>query len=431
MGGQIPNNLALKLDKAGANIIGTSADSIDNAEDRNKFSKLLDEIGVDQPEWEELASVQEAKKFAKNVGYPVLVRPSYVLSGAAMAVASDDEELVEFLSSAVHINPEYPVVISKFIQKAKEIEIDAVAQDGNVILSAMSEHVELAGVHSGDATMVLPPQRLYLETIRRIREISRQICKGLKITGPFNIQFIAKDNHIKVIECNLRASRSFPFVSKVSKKNFIDAAIKLMLGKKLKPNGSTLDLDYVGVKAPQFSFTRLKKADPVLGVEMASTGEVGCLGDTLHEAFLKSVISTGMKLPEKSVLVSIGGDDNRYRLMSTVKTLTEMGFEIYATEHTSEFLNEHNIKNKLVWKAHTHKKNNALELLDNRKVDLVINIPRGVRKMKDHDGYMIRRKSVDFAIPLINDVNIAKLFVESIKNLSVADLKIKDWGEYE
>jgi carbamoyl-phosphate synthase large subunit len=435
MGGQISNNLALKLKKAGAKIIGTDADRIDNAEDRNKFSKLLDSIKVDQPEWAELSSQKQALKFAKDVSYPVLVRPSYVLSGAAMSVAKTDEDLKGFLSKAVDISQDHPVVISKFIERAKEIEIDAVAKDGKLVVFAISEHVEHAGVHSGDATIVLPPQKLYLETIRRIKKITKRIARSLQITGPFNIQYIAKGNHIKVIECNLRASRSFPFVSKITKINFIDAAVKVMMGQDVKITKSTIDLNYVGVKAPQFSFTRLKRADPILSVEMASTGEVACFGKNLEEAFLKSMISTGINFPKKkNVLLSIGGEENKFRLFDYIEELNKAGFKIYATDDTSKFLDEYEIKNEMVYKAHNlHKENNVLNLISDQKVDLVINIPSNKKredKNEDTDGYNIRRKSVDFAIPLITDVNIAKLFISGICKFTQEDLKIKSWDEY-
>jgi len=430
MGGQIPNNLALKLHKAGAKILGTTAMSIDNAEDRNKFSKLLDDIEVDQPDWQELLSKTEAKNFAKKAGYPVLVRPSYVLSGAAMTVARSDEELVDYLARAVMIDKKHPVVISKFIENAKEIEVDAVADQGEIAVYAISEHIEKAGVHSGDATIVLPPQRLYLETIRKIKEVSGKIAKALKITGPFNIQFIAKDNEIKVIECNLRASRSFPFVSKVTKTNFIEVAVQRMLGIKKKINFNALDLDYVGVKAPQFSFTRLKEADPILSVEMASTGEVACLGDDLHEALLKAMMSTGISFPEKKVLLSIGKDRNKYRLLETIKTLENLDFEIYATNHTHKFLSSHGIWSTKVFKGHEKKEPNALTMMEKKKLDLVIQIPGIWKREKMTDGYKIRRAAVDFAIPLINDINIARVFVKAISKYKIEDLKIKSWDEY-
>jgi len=431
MGGQIPNNLAVKLADVGVNIFGTTAKSIDNAEDRNKFSKLLDELNIDQPEWEELTSLDEAKNFAKKVDFPVLVRPSYVLSGAAMSVANNDDELVEYLTKATNINAEFPVVISKFIENAKEIEIDAVAKDGKVIVWAISEHVEKAGVHSGDATMVLPPQNTYLETIRRIKIVTRKIASVLNITGLFNIQFIAKDNHIKVIECNLRASRSLPFVSKVTKINFVDAAVKSMLDEKVNINKSTIDIDYVGVKSPQFSFTRLKKADPILSVEMTSTGEVACLGNNLNEAFLKSLISTGINLPKKNVFLSIGGEKNKHRLLESIKLLRKLGFKLFATEHTSQFLTKNNIINKMVYKAHNpHKENNVLNLMDKRRLDFVIVIPSIQKKEQETDGYKIRRRAVDFAIPLITDVNIARLFISAVSELKLDNLEIKSWDEY-
>lgn len=432
MGGQIPNNLAMNLADVGVKILGTSANSIDNAEDRNKFSKLLDKLNIDQPEWKKMTNLDDAKNFAKIASYPVLVRPSYVLSGAAMSIANCDDELIEYLTKATEINNEFPVVISKFIVNAKEIEIDAVAKNGEVVVWAISEHVEKAGVHSGDATMVLPPQNTYLETIRRIKTITKKIANSLKITGPFNIQFIAKENNIKVIECNLRASRSFPFVSKVSKTNFIDVAVKLILNKKVMINKSTLDLDYVGVKSPQFSFTRLKKADPILSVEMTSTGEVACLGNDLNEAFLKAIISTGMNIPNKNVLLSIGGEKNKYRLLGAIKTLYNLGFNLFSTEHTSQFLTKNNIINKMIYKAHNpHKENNVLNLMDNKRLDFVIVIPSINKKEEITDGYKIRRRAIDFAIPLITDVNIAKLFIDAISKLKLDDLKVKSWQEYQ
>jgi len=430
MGGQIPNNLAVKLQRAGAKVLGTGPTSIDNAEDRNKFSKLLDTLGVDQPEWEELTSLVEATKFAKKAGFPVLVRPSYVLSGAAMTVARSDEELADYLGRAAAINKEYPVVISKFIENAKEIEIDAVADHGEIVVHAISEHVEKAGVHSGDATIVLPPQRLYLETIRKIKAISGMIARGLKITGPFNIQFIAKDNEVKVIECNLRASRSFPFVSKVTKTNFIDVAVRRMLGNRRHVTYQALDLDYVGVKCPQFSFTRLKLADPILSVEMASTGEVACLGDDMYEAFLKSMISTGINLPKKRVLLSIGKDRNKYRLLDSARLLQNMGYELYATEDTNRFLSSQGIWSTKVYKAHEGKKPNVLSMIEAKEVDLVIQIPGVWKREQVTDGYKIRRAAVDFAIPLINDTNIAKLFVAALNKYKTGDLKVKSWDEY-
>jgi carbamoyl-phosphate synthase large subunit len=430
MGGQIPNTIALRLHKEGIPVLGTSPVSIDNAEDRFKFSMLLDSLGIDQPEWKELTSIDEAKGFSSKVGYPVLVRPSYVLSGAAMSVAHNDDYLAEYLDKAAEINTDYPVVISKFIENAKEIEIDAVARYGELIAWAISEHVEKAGVHSGDATMVLPPQNTYIETIRRIKNTTRKIARALSITGPFNIQYIAKENELKVIECNLRASRSFPFVSKVTKTNFIDLAVKAMLGMDVTANFSALDLDYVGVKSPQFSFTRLVHADPILGVEMASTGEVACLGDDLNEAFLKASLSTGMSFPKKNVLLSIGGEKNKYRLLESVKALRNAGFRLFVTEHTSEFLAGLGIPNTMVYKAHNaHKDNNVLSLMDKRLLDFVVVIPNTQRKEEVTDGYRIRRKAVDHAIPLLTDVNIARLFINALTNTE--SLKIKAWDEYQ
>ncbi len=459
MGGQIPNNLALPLFKQGVKILGTSPKSIDNAEDRYKFSKLLDELKVDQPGWEELTSTEEAVVFANKVDYPVLIRPSYVLSGAAMNVASNPEELKNYLKQAADVSKKHPVVISKFIKNAKEIELDAVADKGELIISAISEHIENAGVHSGDATMVLPAQRTYIETMRRIKDIARKIAGSLKITGPFNIQFIAKDNEIKVIECNLRSSRSFPFVSKVMKVNFIDLATKVMSGKKItKANKSSIDLDYVGIKVPQFSFSRLKGADPVLGVEMASTGEVACFGEDVQEAYLKSLLSAGFELPKKNILVSIGGDENRYRLLNSIKTLFELGYKIYATEHTSYFLEDNGIKNTMLYKVHEkmmsehrlreslkefarfkfgkflrrqfniHKHGNIGDFLTEKKLDLVIMIPK--HNERSDDKYTIRRLAVDFSIPLLTNLQVVKLFVESIAKYKLEDLKVKSWEEY-
>jgi carbamoyl-phosphate synthase large subunit len=431
MGGQIPNNLALKLEKAGAKVIGTSAFDIDRAEDRNKFSKLLDDLDIDQPSWTWANSIEEAEAFSERVGYPVLIRPSYVLSGAAMSTANNKEELEEYLKKATDINKDQPVVVSKFITNAKEIEMDAVSQNGEVILWAISEHVEKAGVHSGDATLVFPPQNIYLETVRRIKKITKKISKALNITGPFNIQFIAKENDIKVIECNLRASRSFPFVSKIAKTNFVEIAVKSMLFDSIKVNVNTIDIDYVGVKSPQFSFTRLKKADPILGVEMASTGEVACIGDDLNEAFLKSVLATGIKYPMKNVLLSIGGNDNKVKLLESAKKLRGLGYKIFATEHTHDFLVEHGINSELVYKAHNvDSEKNVICMLDRKEVDFVVVIPSIRKREEVTDGYKIRRKATDLAVPLITDLSIAKLFVEAISKLSVDELKIKSWDEY-
>ncbi len=431
MGGQIPNNIAMKCHKAGMKILGTSPESIDNAENRYKFSRLLDELGIDQPEWKELTRVKEAEEFARKIGYPVLVRPSYVLSGAAMNVVFDEKDLSRYMKKASRVSPEYPVVISKFILNAKEIEMDAVANKGEIVVSAIVEHIENAGVHSGDATMVLPPQKTYIETIRKIRGIGKRIAKALEITGPFNIQFIAKDNEIKVIECNLRASRSFPFVSKVSNTNFIELAVKAMMGKPVKNNKSTLDLDYVGVKAPQFSFSRLKGADPILDVEMASTGEVACLGEDVHEAFLKSIISTGFVLPDKNILLSIGGGVNKHKFLGSAKKLKEMGFDIFATEHTSEFLKNQGIENTMLYKVHEKKKPNILDYITKGGIQFVISIPNPEKKTSFDSDYDLRRAAVDFSVPLLTNLQISELFVNAISNKTLSDLEIKHWGEYE
>lgn len=432
MGGQIPNNLAMKLHKNKVRVLGTSPENIDTSENRHKFSKLLDSMGIDQPEWKELTSISEAVRFAKKAGYPVLVRPSYVLSGSAMNVAYTKKELVDYLQVAAEVSKEYPIVISKFIVNAKEIEIDAVANKGSLVMYAISEHVENAGVHSGDATMVFPPQMINIETSRKIKDVTKKIAKALKITGPFNIQFVAKENSIRVIECNLRASRSFPFVSKVLKLNLIDIATKLMLGSKVpKIERSAFELDYVGVKAPQFSFSRLKGADPLLGVEMMSTGEVACLGKDYREAFLKSILAAGFKMPKKNVFVSIGGYENKIKLLDSIVALKKLGFNIYATEHTHEFLDQTGVKNKMVYKAHNiEKRLNVRKLLMDHKVDLVINIPTPEDRGGE-DEYLIRRLAVDFAIPLLTNLQITRLFVESLKMYGLDQLEIKDWDEYK
>ena len=430
MGGQIPNNLAMRLHRQNARILGTSPLSIDNAEDRHKFSAMLDSLNIDQPGWIEAKSIQEADKFAAKVGYPVLIRPSYVLSGAAMSVASDKDELDLYLQKAADVSKEHPVVISKFITDAKEIEIDAVAQNGEVIIYAISEHIENAGVHSGDATIVLPPQFTYLETIRKIKDTTKSIAKALKITGPFNIQFIAKDNQIKVIECNLRASRSFPFVSKVTKYNFIELATKAMLGIDIHGKYNTLDLDYVGVKAPQFSFSRLHGADPVLSVEMASTGEVACLGNDINEAFLKSLLSVGFIIPNSNVLLSTGPIKSKAYLLESVRKLAEMNFNLYATEGTAKFLEQNEIKTTLLHWPLDKKEPNTLTYIQERKIDLVINIPKSLEEEELTNDYLIRRKAVDFNIPLLTNAQAAKLFIESIHKKKMEDLEVKEWGEY-
>jgi carbamoyl-phosphate synthase large subunit len=431
MGGQIPNNLVLPLHKSGVKILGTSPQNIDGAENRHKFSQLLDDLGVDQPKWKELTSLEQAEKFAGKVGYPVLIRPSYVLSGAAMSIALSKKELKQYLKKASDISKDHPVVISRFITGAKEIELDGVASRGNLFCYAISEHVENAGVHSGDATMVLPPQRTYLETMRRIKIISKQIAKSLKITGPFNIQFIAKDNDVKVIECNLRASRSFPFVSKVLKINFIDIATKLIMGKQVPSiDRSSFDLDYVGVKAPQFSFTRLKGSDPVLGVEMTSTGEVACMGDDFNEAYLKSFMSVGLKFPKKTILLSTGPIDSKAEFLGYTKMLDNMGYKFYATKGTADFMKANGIKSDVLYWPLEKKEPNTLTYISDRKVDLVINIPKNIEKEELDNDYLIRRKAVDFDIPLITNLQLAKRFVEAIDRTSLEDLKIKSWDEY-
>ncbi|MGA2531923.1 MAG: carbamoyl-phosphate synthase (glutamine-hydrolyzing) large subunit [Candidatus Aminicenantales bacterium] len=431
MGGQIPNNIALKCHQAGMRVLGTPPASIDRAENRYKFSKLLDELGVDQPEWKELRNAREAKSFSRAIGYPVLIRPSYVLSGAAMSIVFNERFLDRYLQKASRVTPEYPVVISKFIMNAKEIELDAVADRGDVIASAIIEHVENAGVHSGDATMVLPPQKLYIETIRRIREIGRKIARALEITGPFNIQFIAKDNEIKVIECNLRASRSFPFVSKVARANFVELAVAAIMGKPVRNRKTTLDLNYVGVKAPQFSFSRLKGADPILGVEMASTGEVACLGDDIHEAFLKALLSAGFTLPEKNVLLTIGGETSKHRFLEPARKLHAMGLHLYATEHTSNFLRENGVPNTRLFKVHERREPNIRDYIARRKIDFVISIPNPAKRIEFDSDYRLRRLAVDFSIPILTNLQVADLFVNAIADHPLESLAAKHWAEYE
>jgi carbamoyl-phosphate synthase large subunit len=431
MGGQIPNNIALRCHQAGLKVLGTPPASIDRAENRYKFSKLLDELGVDQPEWKELRSPREAKAFARSIGYPVLIRPSYVLSGAAMSIVFNERFLDRYLQKASRVTPEYPVVISKFIMNAKEIELDAVADRGEVVASAIIEHVENAGVHSGDATMVLPPQKLYIETIRRIREIGRKIARALRITGPFNIQFIAKDNEIKVIECNLRASRSFPFVSKVARANFIELAVAAMMGQPVRNRKTTLDLNYVGVKAPQFSFSRLKGADPILGVEMASTGEVACLGDDIHEAFLKALLSAGFTLPENNVLLTIGGETSKHRFLEPARKLHAMGLRIFATEHTSNFLHENGIPNTRLFKVHEKREPNIRDYIARRKIDFVISIPNPEKRVEFDSDYRLRRLAVDFSIPILTNLQVADLFVQALADHPLESLAAKHWAEYE
>jgi carbamoyl-phosphate synthase large subunit len=431
MGGQIPNTLALPLYHAGIPILGTSPLHIDKAEDRHKFSQLLDTLRIDQPVWRELSSLQEAKTFADTVGYPVLVRPSYVLSGAAMSIALSKDELETYLKKASDVNKEHPVVISKFITDAKEIEIDAVARDGELYCYAISEHVENAGVHSGDATIVLPPQRTYLETMRKIKIITKKIAQSLEITGPFNIQFIAKDNDVKVIECNLRASRSFPFVSKVLKINFVDVATKIIMKKRVPwIDRSSFDLDYVGVKAPQFSFTRLNGSDPILGVEMTSTGEVACLGDDFNEAFLKSFLSVGFTLPKKTILLSTGPLQSKVEFLESTKLLEHRGFTFYATKGTADFMQAHGIPAKVLHWPLEDTEPNTLSYIADGKIDLVINIPKNIEKDELDNDYLIRRKAVDFNVPLITNLQLAKRFVEALSRTNLDDLNVKSWDEY-
>ncbi len=430
-GGQIPNNLALRLDSQNVRILGTSAKSIDNAEDRDKFSAMLDRIGVDQPEWRALTSMEDIGKFIEKVGFPVLVRPSYVLSGAAMNVCSNQEELERFLKLAANVSKAHPVVVSQFVEHAKEVEMDAVAKDGEIIAYAISEHIEYAGVHSGDATIQFPPQKLYVETLRRIKRISRQIASELKISGPFNIQYLARDNDIKVIECNLRASRSFPFVSKVLKLNLIELAAKIMLGIPVeKPKKNLFDLDYVGIKASQFSFNRLQKADPVLGVDMASTGEVGCLGDDTSCAILKSMLSVGYKIPQHSVLLSMGNAKQKADLLDAAKILKKKGLKIYATGGSSRFLAENGIENTLVFSG-LDKKPSALDLLHERKIDMVVNIPKNLTSGELDNSYRIRRAAIDLNIPLITNARLADAFITAFSQMPIEKIAIKSWQEYK
>lgn len=431
-GGQIPNNLATRLDAEKVNILGTSAQCIDNAEDRHKFSSMLDSLGIDQPRWRELTSLEDINEFVEEVGYPVLVRPSYVLSGAAMNVCSNDEELEKFLKLAANVSKQHPVVVSSFIQNAKEIEWDAVAQNGEIKLYAISEHIEFAGVHSGDATIQFPPQKLYVETIRRIKKISGQIAKALNISGPFNIQYLAKNNDIKVIECNLRASRSFPFVSKVLKINFIDLATKVMLGIPVeKPNKNAFDLDYVGIKASQFSFSRLQGADPVLGVDMSSTGEVGCLGENTSEALLKSMLSVGYKIPKKNILLSTGGTKQKADLLDAAKKLYQKGFSLYATGGTHKFLNENGIPAvQVYWPSESDKQPQALDMLHKKQIDMVVNIPKNLSSTELSNGYKIRRAAIDLNVPLLTNARLASAFIDAFCDMPLDDIEIKAWGEY-
>ena len=431
-GGQIPNNLAMYLDAENVPILGTKAKDIDNAEDRAKFSAMLNEIGVNQPEWRALTSMDDIQEFVDRVGFPVLVRPSYVLSGAAMNVCSNNDELERFLKLAANVSEDHPVVVSKFIENAKEIEMDAVARDGEIMAYAISEHIEFAGVHSGDATIQFPPQKLYIETVRRVKRISRQIAKALHINGPFNIQFMARDNDILVIECNLRASRSFPFVSKVLKLNFIDLATKIMLNVPVeKPNKNLFDLDYVGIKASQFSFNRLQKADPVLGVDMSSTGEVGCIGEDTHTALLKSMLSVGQRIPKKNILLSTGGAKQKAEMLDAAKMLKAHGYNIYATGGTSKYLEENGIENTLVyWPSDEGQYPQALDLLHDKKIDMVVNIPKDLTPRELTNGYKIRRASIDFNIPLLTNSRLASAFISAFCHVQLDEIDIKAWGEY-
>ena len=433
MGGQIPNNLAMKLHRQNVPILGTSPLNIDRAEDRKKFSSLCDTLGIDQPRWSELTTIEDIYTFVDEVGFPVLIRPSYVLSGAAMNVVSNRDQLQHFLTLAANVSKEHPVVVSEFIEQAKEIEIDAVAKNGEVVAYAISEHVEFAGVHSGDATIVFPPQKLYIETIRRIKKIARQIAKELNITGPFNMQLLAKDNDIKVIECNLRASRSFPFVSKVMKYNLIEIATQVMLDAPFqKPDKSLFELDYVGVKAPQFSFARLLNADPVLGVDMSSTGEVGCIGENFYEAILKSMLSVGYTIPKKNILISSGPARSKVELIQSAKLLSERGFNLFATGGTQTFLSDNGIEStRVYWPDETDKHPNTLELIKEKKIDLVINIPKDHTTREITNGYTIRRSAIDYSIPLITNARVASAFIYAFCKYEIEDLSIKSWDEYK
>lgn len=432
-GGQIPNNLAMRLDAQNVPILGTSAKDIDNAEDRAKFSSMLGRNGIDQPEWSALTSMDDINKFIERVGFPVLVRPSYVLSGAAMNVCSNNDELERFLKLAANVSEDHPVVVSQFIEHAKEVEMDAVARDGEIIAYAISEHIEFAGVHSGDATIQFPPQKLYCETIRRIKRVSRKIAQELHISGPFNIQFLARDNDIKVIECNLRASRSFPFVSKVLKINLIELATKVMLGLPVeRPDKDLFDLDYVGIKASQFSFNRLQKADPVLGVDMASTGEVGCLGDDTNTALLKSMLSVGQRIPEKNILLSTGGPKQKAEMLDAARQLVKNGYKLYATVGSSKFLTDNGVENTLVyWPSDADKHPQALDMLHNHEIDLVVNIPKDLTVSELSNGYKIRRAAIDLNVPLITNSRLATAFINAFCRVRLEDIDIKAWSEYK
>ena len=434
VGGQIPNNLAMKLYRQAVPILGTSPISIDRAENRNKFSAMLDQLGIDQPAWQELTSLDDVKAFVAKVGYPVLVRPSYVLSGAAMNVCYDEEELTRFLQMASEVSKEYPVVVSQFMQETKEIEFDAVAQNGEIVEYAISEHIEYAGVHSGDATLVFPAQQIYFSTARQIKKISRRIAQELNISGPFNIQYLARKNEVKVIECNLRASRSFPFVSKVLKRNFIETATRIMLDAPYtRPDKSAFDIDRIGVKASQFSFARLQNADPVLGVDMSSTGEVGCLGDDFNEALLNALIATGYKIPKQSVLLSSGATKSKVDLLDASHMLSKNGYHIYATAGTATFLNSHGIPTTPVFwpDERPHAENNVMKMIAEHKFDLIVNIPKNHSKRELTNGYRIRRGAIDHNIPLMTNARLAKAFIEAFCQMKQEDIQIKSWQEYK
>jgi carbamoyl-phosphate synthase large subunit len=432
VGGQIPNNLAVRLDNSGVNILGTSAKSIDNAEDRHKFSSMLDRLEIDQPRWKELTTLDEIHQFVDEVGFPLLVRPSYVLSGAAMNVSSNKTELERFLTLATEVSSKYPVVVSEFIEDSKEIEMDAVAQNGELVAYAISEHIEFAGVHSGDATILFPAQKIYVQTVRRIKQITRKIAKELNISGPFNIQFLAKDNDIKVIECNLRASRSFPFVSKVLKINFIELATKVMLDIMVeRPEKSAFDLDYVGIKAPQFSFTRLQKADPVLGVDMASTGEVGAIGSNFDDALLTSMLAVGYRIPEKNIMISSGGTKSKVALLDACRLLRKNGYNLFATGGTQKFLEENGVESTFVaWPDDENAELKVNDMIADKKFDLIINIPKNLTERELTNGYRIRRGAIDYNIPLITNARLAGAFIKAFCRISQDNIKIKHWGEY-
>ncbi|MCR4281395.1 MAG: carbamoyl-phosphate synthase large subunit, partial [Candidatus Kaiserbacteria bacterium] len=429
-GGQIPNNLALPLHSRGVKILGTSPGNIDRAEDRHTFSKLLDRLQIDQPAWVELTTHKAAARTAEKIGYPVLVRPSYVLSGSAMSVAYDEISLLRYLKRAVDISTEHPVVISKFIENAREIEIDGVASQGKLVIYAITEHVENAGTHSGDATVVLPPQRTYLETVRRAKHVTKDIVKELKITGPFNIQFLAKENHLQVIECNVRASRSFPFVSKVTGYNFIDIATRAMLKQDVSGDYRTLELDFVAVKSPQFSYARIKGADPVSNVEMASTGEVACFGDSFAEALIKSMLSAGFRLPKRNVLISLGKEENKVKMLPALRELAKMDFKLFATENTADFMNENGVTCDKVYKISTKKEPSVNTLMEKGTLDLIINIPTRSFGRESTDGYIIRRKAVDLNIPLITNRQLAESFIVAFSEMKAGQLKSESVTAY-